>query len=80
MGKVFDGAFPSAAGKGVPCDFDWLAFLQPADFGLVDKSAHADTVQVGDLHEQIAGGHKRIFANRQVVGHAGEGRRDIKIA
>ena len=54
--EVFDRAFPRAAGKGIPCDFDCLALLQTTDFRLVDKRAHADTVQVGNLNEKIAGG------------------------
>src|SRR5262249_25127942 len=46
-----DHAGPSAAGHGIPCDFDALRGLQPANIGFVDKSANQNVRQIGLLQE-----------------------------
>ena len=79
VGRALDGALPHTTGKGVPSDFDGLALLQAANLRLVDEGAHADVVQIGDLYQKIAGGDKSVFADRQVISHAGMRRKIFRL-
>ena len=36
-------------------------------------------VQVGDLNQEVAGRYEGVLTHRQVIGHAGEGRRDVQV-
>ena len=54
-GNALDPSLPDDARLRVPPDLDMLPHSEPANFRLVEISAHALMVQIGHLKQQFAG-------------------------